>query len=47
MPQVSKETASQIAVAQVKRQKSTEKIDVATVEDTSEDPEGLTGFDIR
>ena len=33
MPQVSKETASQIAVAQVKRQKSTEKIDVATVEE--------------
>ena len=33
MPQVSKESASQIAVAQVKRQKSAEKIDVATVEE--------------
>jgi len=32
MPQVSKETASQIAAEQVKRQKSTEKVDVALVE---------------
>ncbi len=32
MPQISKETASQIAAEQVKRQKSTEKVDVALVE---------------
>jgi hypothetical protein len=34
MSQVSKETASQIAVAHVKRQKFTEKIDVAAVEES-------------
>ena len=32
MPEFSKETASQIAVEHVKRQKDTEKIDVAEVE---------------
>lgn len=34
MSQVSKETASQIAVAHVKRQKFAEKIDVAAVEES-------------
>jgi hypothetical protein len=32
MPQISKETASQIAVAHLKRQKSTDKIDVVAAE---------------
>jgi hypothetical protein len=32
MPQISKETASQIAVTHLKRQKCTDKIDVADVE---------------
>jgi hypothetical protein len=35
MPQVSKETASQIAVEHVKREKGTEKVDVAAVEEES------------
>jgi photosystem II stability/assembly factor-like uncharacterized protein len=35
MSQVSKETASQIAVAHVKKQKYTEKIDVAAIEENS------------
>jgi hypothetical protein len=36
MPQVSKETASQIAVEFLKKQKNTEKIDVAVIEENSE-----------
>ena len=35
MPEVSRETASQIAVEHVKRQKASDKIDVATVEGDS------------
>jgi hypothetical protein len=36
MPQMSKEFASQIAVEYVKKQKNTEKIDVAVVEEQSD-----------
>jgi hypothetical protein len=36
MPQVSKETASQIALEHVKRQKGTEKIDVAQIENNDD-----------
>lgn len=37
MPQISKKTASQIAVAHLKRQKCTDKIDVAAVEAQGDD----------
>ena len=36
MPQMSKETASQIAVEFLKQQKSTDKIDVAVIEEQSD-----------